>query len=100
MADEQTTETASRDYAPYKPADVEEALYQWWESRGYFKPRVDQENKAPFVIILPPPNVTGALHIGHALTASIEDALIRWHRMQGEPALWLPGRDHAGIAAQ
>ncbi len=83
----------------YDPRQVEQRLYAWWEGQGYFQPRVDP-NKAPFVIIMPPPNVTGELHLGHGLTTAIEDALIRWHRMLGDPTLWLPGRDHAGIAAQ
>ncbi|MCH8090684.1 MAG: valine--tRNA ligase, partial [Chloroflexi bacterium] len=65
----------------------------------YFTPRFDPDKK-PFVIIMPPPNVTGELHLGHALTAATEDALVRWHRMQGDPTLWLPGSDHAGIATQ
>jgi valyl-tRNA synthetase len=98
-ADQTTAETAERQYAPYNPAEVEEALYRRWEERGYFKPRLSADGKAPFVITMPPPNVTGALHIGHALTKAIEDALIRWHRMLGEPTLWVPGRDHASIAA-
>ena len=56
--------------------------------------------KKPFTIIMPPPNVTGELHVGHALTATLEDIMIRWHRMKGDPTLWVPGVDHAGIAAQ
>jgi valyl-tRNA synthetase len=91
---------AEREYAPYNPAEHEQAWYRRWEERGYFKPRFDGSGRRPFVITMPPPNVTGALHIGHALTATVEDALIRWHRMRGEPALWVPGRDHAGIAGQ
>ncbi|MBI2866632.1 MAG: valine--tRNA ligase, partial [Chloroflexi bacterium] len=83
----------------YDPHQVEQGIYAWWEAQGYFQPRIDPDKK-PFVIIMPPPNVTGELHLGHALTAAIEDALIRWHRMLGDPTLWLPGRDHAGIAAQ
>ncbi|GAH18156.1 unnamed protein product, partial [marine sediment metagenome] len=83
----------------YEPGKVEQKWYQFWLEKGYFKPRIDPEKK-PFVIIMPPPNVTGELHIGHALTATIEDILTRWHRMKGEPTLWLPGVDHAGIAAQ
>ena len=67
--------------------------------KKYFKPRLDSA-KEPFTIIMPPPNVTGELHLGHALTATLEDIMTRWHRMMGEPALWLPGVDHAGIAAQ
>ena len=83
----------------YNPAEVEEPLYRFWEERGYFTPRVDW-SKRPFVIIMPPPNVTGELHLGHALQVTLEDALTRYHRMLGEPALWLPGSDHAGIATQ
>jgi valyl-tRNA synthetase len=78
---------------------VEQKWYRFWMDRGYFKPEIDPEKK-PFVIIMPPPNVTGELHLGHALTATMEDILTRWHRMKGEPTLWLPGVDHAGIAAQ
>jgi valyl-tRNA synthetase len=83
----------------YEPHKVEAPLYQMWMDKGYFKPRVDP-GREPFCIIMPPPNVTGELHLGHALTATIEDALIRWHRMRGDPTLWLPGVDHAGIATQ
>ena len=83
----------------YNPREVEDRIYQFWMERGYFTPRIDP-GKKPFVIIMPPPNVTGALHLGHALTAATEDALARWHRMKGEPTLWLPGSDHAGIATQ
>ena len=83
----------------YDPARVEEARYAWWEERGYFQPRM-VEGRDPFVVIMPPPNVTGQLHLGHALTATVEDTLVRWRRMQGRPTLWLPGTDHAGIATQ
>lgn len=83
----------------YEAAEVEKKWYQYWMEKGYFKPNPDSDKK-PFVIIMPPPNVTGELHLGHALTATLEDIMIRWHRMLGEPALWLPGADHAGIAAQ
>src|SRR3990172_11512849 len=83
----------------YDPRATEDRVYEFWESRGYFKARID-ESKQPFCIIMPPPNVTGELHVGHALTATVEDILIRWHRMLGDPALWLPGADHAGIATQ
>ncbi len=83
----------------YAPQQVESRLYAQWEAAGYFQPPLDPA-RAPFTVIMPPPNVTGELHVGHALTASIEDALVRWHRMLGDPTLWLPGRDHAGIAAQ
>jgi valyl-tRNA synthetase len=81
----------------WQPALHEQQLYDWWESSGYFRPRIDPAKK-PFVICMPPPNITGALHIGHAMTATIEDILVRWHRMMGEPTLWLPGTDHASIA--
>jgi valyl-tRNA synthetase len=83
----------------YNPQEVEVARYKWWEEKGYFKPEV-APGVEPFVVIMPPPNVTGSLHIGHALTATVEDTLVRWHRMRGEPTLWLPGTDHAGIATQ
>jgi valyl-tRNA synthetase len=81
----------------YDPAAVEGRWYDWWDANGHFAPRGDGE---PYTIIMPPPNVTGELHMGHALFATIEDVLIRWKRMQGRPALWLPGADHAGIAGQ
>lgn len=83
----------------YDPRDVEERLNEWWESQGYFTPAIDLSKK-PFVIVIPPPNVTGELHHGHAMFVTFEDLLIRWHRMRGEPTLWLPGTDHAGIATQ
>jgi len=83
----------------YEPANVEQKWYRFWLEKGYFAPKIDPKKK-PFVIIMPPPNVTGELHIGHALTATLEDIMTRWHRMKGEPALWLPGVDHAGIATQ
>jgi valyl-tRNA synthetase len=83
----------------YEPRDVEPKWYRFWMEKGYFTPKIDHRKK-PFVIIMPPPNVTGELHLGHALTAALEDIMIRWHRMKGEPSLWLPGVDHAGIATQ
>ena len=83
----------------YDHHQVEERLYRFWEEGGYFRPRM-VPGRAPFVITMPPPNVTGALHLGHAMTATIEDILTRWHRMRGDPTLWLPGEDHAGIATQ
>jgi valyl-tRNA synthetase len=83
----------------YEPREVEQKWYRFWMEQGYFTPKIDRRKK-PFVIIMPPPNVTGELHLGHALTAALEDIMIRWHRMKGEPALWLPGVDHAGIATQ
>ncbi len=83
----------------YKPGKIEKKWYDFWLKQGYFCPKKDQSKK-PFVIIMPPPNVTGELHLGHALTATLEDIMARWHRMKGEPTLWLPGTDHAGIATQ
>ena len=83
----------------YDPSGVEKRLYSYWVEKGFFTPKADP-NKKPFVIIMPPPNVTGELHLGHALTAAIEDILTRWHRMMGDAALWLPGSDHAAISTQ
>ncbi|CAK9197057.1 unnamed protein product, partial [Sphagnum troendelagicum] len=83
----------------YNPKAVEATWYEWWEKSGFFV--ADPESKKPpFVIVVPPPNVTGALHIGHALTGAIEDMLVRWRRMSGYNTLWVPGVDHAGIATQ
>jgi valyl-tRNA synthetase len=83
----------------YNPQDVEGRIYNWWEENGFFKAE-DRSTKPPYSIILPPPNVTGFLHLGHALDHTIQDCLIRWKRMNGFNALWLPGTDHAGIATQ
>ena len=83
----------------YNPQDVERPLYKWWNDQGFFFAQ-DQSRKPPFSVILPPPNVTGQLHIGHALNHTLQDALIRWKRMSGFNAMWLPGTDHAGIATQ
>ena len=83
----------------YNSKDVESKWYSLWESSGYFKPVVDPKKK-PFTIVIPPPNVTGILHMGHALNNTIQDILTRWHRMQQDPTLWIPGVDHAGIATQ
>jgi valyl-tRNA synthetase len=83
----------------YTPATVEPRLYQGWESSGAFA--CDPHSSAvPFTIMIPPPNVTGTLHVGHALTFTIQDTLVRWRRMQGRDVLWQPGTDHAGIATQ
>jgi len=84
----------------YDPKQFEQPLYAWWEKQGFFKPEIAGRAAKPFVISMPPPNVTGALHLGHALTASNEDLMIRYHRMNGRAALWVPGTDHAGIATQ
>ncbi|TMD60835.1 MAG: valine--tRNA ligase, partial [Chloroflexi bacterium] len=83
----------------YEPQAVEGKWYRFWEEGGYFKPQPGATG-SPFVISMPPPNVTGALHLGHAITATIEDILIRYHRMKGDDTLWVPGEDHAGIATQ
>ncbi len=83
----------------YEPGKAEDKWYKFWMEKGYFTPKIDKQKK-PFVITMPPPNVTGELHSGHALEMSLQDAMIRWHRMKGEPTLWLPGLDHAAIAAQ
>ncbi len=83
----------------YEPGQVEDRVYEFWLKKGYFTPRIDRGRK-PFTVIMPPPNVTGELHLGHALPATIEDIMVRWHRMKGEVSLWLPGFDHAGIATQ
>lgn len=77
----------------------EERIYNWWESQGYFRPKFDRGSN-PFVISMPPPNVTGSLHMGHAMFVTLEDIMVRYHRMRGRPTLWLPGTDHAGIATQ
>src|SRR6266487_3739045 len=83
----------------YEPQAVESKWYRFWEEGGYFKPNGDV-TRPTFVISMPPPNVTGALHLGHAITATVEDILIRYHRMEGDDTLWVPGEDHAGIATQ
>ena len=81
--------------AAYDPSEVEERIYGEWERGGHFRP---SGGERPFTIIMPPPNLTGELHMGHALTAAVEDILVRWHRMRGDDTLWLPGVDHAAIA--
>ena len=83
----------------YEPQQVEERIYKMWEDGGYFHAEKD-ESKKPFTIVMPPPNVTGQLHMGHAMDATLQDTLIRFKRMQGFNALWIPGVDHAGIATQ
>jgi valyl-tRNA synthetase len=83
----------------WQHSEIESELYQKWESAGYFKPEINFDGK-PFVIAIPPPNVTGKLHIGHAMFATLEDLMIRYHRLLGDAALWIPGTDHAGIATQ
>ena len=83
----------------YEPQQVESKIYQMWENSGYFRPS-GKEDAKPFTIVMPPPNVTGQLHMGHAMDATLQDTLIRFKRMQGFDALWVPGVDHAGIATQ
>jgi valyl-tRNA synthetase len=83
----------------YDPAEVETRRYEWWESSGWFHADAAADGE-PFCIVIPLPNVTGSLHLGHALDHSIQDALIRWQRMRGANAMWQPGTDHAGIATQ
>ena len=90
----------------YDFKSTEERIYAWWEQQGFFQPSNDPRKKGfdparkPFVISIPPPNVTGELHLGHAMFVAMEDLMIRYQRMKGVPALWLPGMDHAGIATQ
>ncbi len=102
------TETKKSDYKAYNPKETEPEIYKLWEESSYFNPdklplpqiRQAGKRKENFTIMLPPPNVTGSLHMGHALEHSLSDVLIRWKRMQGYKTLWLPGTDHAGIATQ
>ena len=82
----------------YDPKTVEEPLYQRWEAQGVFHAQPDERD--PYTIVIPPPNVTGILHMGHALNNTIQDILIRYRRQQGDNTLWIPGTDHAGIATQ
>ncbi len=83
----------------FAPTEVEPRLYAAWEKAGSFAAHPGG-NAPPFTIMIPPPNVTGSLHMGHALTFTLQDTLVRWRRMQGRDALWQPGTDHAGIATQ
>jgi len=91
----------------YAPTEFESNIYQWWESSGCFQPDAkqtkeesDANGRQPYVLPMPPPNVTGRLHMGHAIFVALQDVLARFHRMRGRPVLWLPGTDHAGIATQ
>ncbi|MEE1187044.1 MAG: valine--tRNA ligase [Acutalibacteraceae bacterium] len=83
----------------YEPQKVEERLYKFWNDSGFFHAQID-ESKEPYTIVIPPPNITGQLHMGHALDETLQDILIRYRRMQGRAALWLPGTDHASIATE
>src|SRR5512139_3885573 len=84
----------------YDPSASERRIYDWWEQSGFFKPEIAGPDAEPFVISIPPPNITGELHVGHALFVSLEDLMIRYKRMRGYAVLWVPGYDHAGIATQ
>lgn len=83
----------------YDHKKAEASLYKFWVDNGYFKPKIDRKKK-PFTIVLPPPNASGKMHTGNVLMIAIEDLLIRWHRMKGDPTLWVPGTDHAGTETQ
>jgi valyl-tRNA synthetase len=83
----------------YAPQDVEERWYRYWETHGLFEADVDPSRK-PYTIVIPPPNITGILTMGHVLNNTLQDVFIRWRRMQGYEACWIPGTDHAGIATQ
>ncbi|HUF35143.1 MAG TPA: valine--tRNA ligase [Gemmatimonadales bacterium] len=84
----------------YDPSDIEAPLYTWWQERGLFRPEAVPGGGAPYVIMMPPPNVTAELHAGHGLNNTVQDVITRFERMRGRRALWLPGTDHAGIATQ
>uniref|UniRef100_A0A915EFP7 valine--tRNA ligase n=1 Tax=Ditylenchus dipsaci TaxID=166011 RepID=A0A915EFP7_9BILA len=83
----------------YSPTFVEAAWYEWWEKEGFFRPEYGRDLRN-FTVVMPPPNVTGSLHVGHALATTVEDVMCRWHRMKGKTVLYNPGCDHAGIATQ
>ncbi|HEY1333181.1 MAG TPA: class I tRNA ligase family protein, partial [Myxococcaceae bacterium] len=84
----------------YDPSQIEAPLYTWWQERGLFRPEAMGPAADPYVIVMPPPNVTAELHVGHGLNNTVQDVLIRFERMRGRAALWIPGTDHAGIATQ
>ena len=83
----------------YDPKAVEDRTYKFWLEKNYFHAEIDPDRK-PYTIVIPPPNITGQLHMGHALDNTLQDILIRFRRMQGREALWLPGTDHASIATE
>jgi len=86
---------------PYNPQETEPRIYQMWEKSGFFNPdNLPKRHKVPYTIMMPPPNVTGVLHMGHAMMLTTEDIMIRYQRMKGRKTLWLPGTDHAAIATQ
>ncbi|HVF84763.1 MAG TPA: class I tRNA ligase family protein, partial [Abditibacteriaceae bacterium] len=84
----------------FEPHAIEAHWYDFWQSNGYFQPQPSTSEEPPFVVTIPPPNVTGVLHLGHALQHSMHDCLVRFHRMQGRTTLCVPGTDHAGISTQ
>ena len=100
VSEERQTPPSTELSKAYDHRDVEPRWYRTWLERGYFHADENDRTRPAFSIVIPPPNVTGSLHMGHALTATIQDILIRWKRMAGFNALWLPGTDHAGIATQ
>jgi valyl-tRNA synthetase len=111
MSTTSETETTSYDLLnkakgldKYDPSEFESEIYSWWETAGCFQPDAKHKpgikDKQPYVLPMPPPNVTGRLHMGHAIFVALQDVLARFHRMRGRPVLWLPGTDHAGIATQ
>ena len=83
----------------YDPSQFEDKLYADWMAKGYFTPNIDPK-KDPYTIVIPPPNITGQLHMGHALNNTLQDIMVRFKRMQGYDTLWLPGTDHAAIATE
>ena len=83
----------------YEPNKIENKIYDFWQNNGYFKAKIEK-NKKPYTIVMPPPNITGNLHMGHALDETLQDIIIRFKRMQGYSTLWLPGTDHASIATE
>jgi valyl-tRNA synthetase len=100
MAENTTQSDPARFDKPYNPQEVEDRWYRYWIDRGYFTADENSTNPRRFSIVIPPPNITGSLHLGHALNNTLQDILVRWRRMLGLNTLWLPGTDHAGIATQ
>jgi valyl-tRNA synthetase len=100
MAENTTQSDPTRFDKPYNPREVEDRWYRYWIDRGYFTADENSTNPRRFSIVIPPPNITGSLHLGHALNNTLQDILVRWQRMLGLNTLWLPGTDHAGIATQ
>lgn len=84
----------------YNPKEFEERIYSFWEANKCFSPIKKKNTKNTFTVVIPPPNVTGVLHVGHALDETLQDVIVRYHRMKGDETLWIPGTDHAGIATQ